>query len=225
MRAASDHNLLCIGDQFDQMTGTGVHAFAAGFTRLPVHRRNPVDDMYGVERAGFHTASISQTAIGAGLCPSSGNKRQHLAVSGTGIYIILCCFVTGSRTFYKSSPAHRFHGFLSHNTGNDLSHRIAAYGTSVYRRLSFGNSCGKTVAAWISAAAAVVPGKSFSDRDLPLVCLHREFLTRDSEKNTDKEAHGRNYHSRYDNRFNIHIFRLLISVRRNRRTRSPSVRL
>ena len=207
------------------MTGTGVHAFAAGFTRLPVHCRNPVDDMYGVESAGFHAASISQTAIGAGLCPASGNKRQHLTVTGTGINIILCCFVTGSRTFYKSSPAHRFHGFLSHNTGNDLSHRIAAYGTPVYRRLAFGNSRGKTVAARISAAAAVVSGKSFSDRDFPLVCLHREFLTRNSEKNTNKEAHGRNYHSRYDNRFNIHIFRLLISARRNRRTRSPSVRL
>ena len=187
------------------MSWTLCHTLPTGFTGFPVHHCHTIDHMDSIKRTDLYAASKAKAAISAHLSAAIWHKSHHLAVFHAGILIIILCFITGTFALYICSLADTFSCFLSHNTGNDLAYRFAAYRTTVHWRLSFCNGSCKTVTARISASTTIIPRKGLPDRNFFFIYFHSKLLPCSPKENTNKKANKGNEYSCCYNRPNIHL--------------------
>src|SRR5699024_6284788 len=152
---------LIIRDQLNNLLRTFCHTFAAGLTLLFIYLSDAVNNVNGIEGADLYAGAIAQTTIGTCFRAAVLHQSRHFTVFYTCIFIALSSLLTVTCTFYKGCHTNAFPCLLSHDL-SDLSCRCcAAYGTCIYGSFPFGDSCCQTVTAWITAAAAVISGKSF----------------------------------------------------------------
>ena len=118
------------------------------------------------------------------------------------------CLIAGSLTLYESYHLLAASGFHAHDSRDLLSYRSAAYRTSVGRSLSLCDGLCQTVAARVSAAAAVVAWKGLADSSLFFVYLNLKLFTEESQTDTYDDTGSCDYNGCYNNCCNIH-FRIL----------------
>lgn len=88
--------LRIVGNQLDQVSGTGSHALSAGHTFLLIHLGDAVDHMDGVKLAGGHTAAVAHTAVAAGLGAAARKHGGLAAVADARVLVLHLCLVAGA---------------------------------------------------------------------------------------------------------------------------------
>ena len=157
--------LRLVGNQFNQVVGTGGHALAAGNAFLLVNHCHAVHHMDGVKGTCLYTGAVTHASIGTCLLTCAGHHRYLLAVVHSIVVVLHFCLVTCALTFDKrnlllSSPAGN-----AHDGPDFLCCGCAAHRTCAYLCLTGRNGLCQCVTSRVTAAAAVVAGQLIADQD------------------------------------------------------------
>ena len=186
-------------NKFDQLARTGLDAGAAGGALALIDFRNTVDDVDRVELAGLHAGSVTETSELAGLVAGTGYRAHGVAVVESEIIISGRCLIAGAGTFDKSDLLLTLACRNAQDSRDRVPTGLLSYRTGIDRGIALVDRLGTAVAARISAAAAVVARKRFTDGRFPLINLNFELLAEQSQTDTDNDTGDRDNGSSDDN--------------------------
>src|SRR5699024_8725091 len=130
-----------------------------------------------VKGAYLNAGAVAQTAIGTCFGTAVLHQRCHFTVFYSCIFIALAGLLAVTCTFNKSCHPNAFACLLSHDLSDLGCCCSTAYGTCIYRSLSFGDGHRKAVTAWIAASAAVITGKSSPYQYFFFIYFYCKFLS------------------------------------------------
>lgn len=186
-----------VGNQLDQVSRTGGHALTAGSALGAIHLCNAVIDGDGAEPAGCCACPESDTAIITG-------PRREAAADGRSTVMDSDVMAACSRIFAVAG-AFDEGGYLLYvlhfepeQAADLFSNQSAADRAAVYRRFLV-NDCGsQCITAGVTAAAAVIPRQTFTDRDLFFIYFYFKFFIDCDQQDADQKSDNRHCNGGYD---------------------------
>ena len=181
----------CVNRRFrnklNQMPRTGCHTFSAGLAFGTVHTCNAMIDADCTERAGRSAGTKADTAIITGprgeSAADSGSAIMNADVMASGR-----CIFTVTGAFDVSGDFLCLFHLKTEHPADLFCDGISADRTGVYRCLLIGDSRCKCIASGITAAAAVVAGQAFANRNLFFIYFYFEFFIDCDQQDADQHA-------------------------------------
>ena len=124
----------------------------------------------------------------------SGDKSQLTTVGYTLVSVLNCCLFTCSAALYISSHLYRLCSFCTHD-GSDIG--MASAGTLVNCSITLYYSFCTCITSCKTAAAAIASGETFSDKSYSFICFYGEFLSSNTEQQTDDKTYASDYSAGY----------------------------
>ena len=183
------------GLESQHMLGAGINALAAALTFFRINHSQllMLIDVDGIEGAGTNAGAQAKAGMRASLV-AVRNKRSSNAILDT--VVIELGLALFSRTLANNGSDHLCTGvyrFNTHDTGNLLSNGGTAHRAGVDRGFAGSNRIGKTIAAGITASAAVSAGQNFTNSVTGGVGRHCKYLGGKSQQQAENETHCANH--------------------------------
>ena len=198
-----------IWHNLNQFTRTRGNTFSTSFTSFFINHSNAINNVDCIKWTGFHTRSFSKTSICTSLWPAILHHIDHDTVTNSIIFVICCCLLTCSTTFYKCYFMDLLACRHSHNLTNLGCDWCTSDRTASNFRFSLCNCCRKAGASGISTTATVISRKHSKNCLFSLIYFNRKFLSGKSKEYTNEQASTTYDNGSNNNSCNIHCLSLL----------------
>ena len=153
--------MLCIiRNKADKFSGTCRNTLSAGFTCFLINYCDSVYYMDCIEGTYGYACTTTEASLSAGLGSACGYEINYAAILRSYVLVVLLSLFAIACACYEGNLLYTSRRFGSHDLSNLIANFSSAYGTAVYGSFALYDCSSKTGTSGISAASAVISGKS-----------------------------------------------------------------